>query len=67
MTGASSGSKPSDDATTNRATERLAYEAHHLREDMAALKALGKEGERVRSPFYICDFVSAANRTFSRE
>jgi HEPN superfamily AbiU2-like protein len=41
----------SDDAAIPEAIERIAYEAHHLREDMAALKALGQARDRVNCPF----------------
>ena len=43
----------SDDATIREAIERIAYEAHHLREDMAALKALGKARDVVNCPFML--------------
>jgi hypothetical protein len=42
-----SGSKPSEEATINRAIERLGHEARGLRQDMAALKALGRARESV--------------------
>jgi hypothetical protein len=35
---------PTDEGTTNRVIERLAYEAFHLREDFAALKAIETAG-----------------------
>ena len=46
-------SESSDDAVIREAIERIAYEAHHLREDMAALKALGQARERVKCPFIL--------------
>jgi len=46
-------SESSDDAVIREAIERIAYEAHHLREDMAALKALGQARERVNCPFML--------------
>jgi hypothetical protein len=46
-------SESSDDAAIREAIERIAYEAHHLREDMAALKALGQARERVNCPFML--------------
>src|ERR1700687_1026797 len=45
--------KYSDDAAIHEAIERIAYEAHHLREDMAALKALGQARDRVNCPFML--------------
>ena len=36
----------SDHAAIREAIGRIAYEAHHLREDMAALKALGQARDR---------------------
>ena len=43
----------SDDAAIREAIGRIAYEAHHLREDMAALKALGQARDRVNCPFML--------------
>jgi hypothetical protein len=42
-----------DDAAIREGIERIAYEAHHLREDMAALKALGQVRDRVNCPFML--------------
>jgi len=43
----------SDDAAIREAIERIAYEAHHLREDMAALKALGQARDRMNCSFML--------------
>lgn len=43
----------SDDAAIREAIGRIAYEAHHLREDMAALKALGQARDRVNCPIML--------------
>ncbi len=42
-----------DKATILEAIERIAFEAYHLREDMAALKALGQARDRVNCPFML--------------
>jgi hypothetical protein len=41
-----------DDAAISDAIGRIAYEAHHLREEMAGLKALGQARDRVKLPIY---------------
>jgi hypothetical protein len=43
----------SDDAAISEAIGRIAYEALHLREDMAALKALGQVRDRVNCPLML--------------
>jgi hypothetical protein len=43
----------SDEATIGEAIQRIAFEAHHLREDIAALKALGQAGDRINCPFML--------------
>jgi hypothetical protein len=50
---ACNGPEYSDDETVRQAIERIAYEAHHLREDMAALKALAQARERLNCPFMV--------------
>ena len=54
-------------AAIREAIWRIAYEAHHLREDMAALKALGQARDRANCPFMLVASRVGFSRTFSRD
>ena len=62
------------DSAIREAIGRIAYEAHHLREDMAALKALGQARDRVNCPIMLVassglqsDLLARLARVLERE